>query len=248
MSIKAIDLKQTESAEWEFEMEDGSNKVTGKLVYGDLFENWLTRVPKFGSAHPDIPSLLMKKFKGKREEGGMIRVTLDYENNNPDLTYPNREKGPIKRYHMEPGAGEEPLLTHKIFKTLTEKEQEAAQELLASGKTSADFTKATAVLTSEAGVKAIEKIRRGQEAYRWPSLVWVEKFTTNKLADIELHKILKTTSNPPGDCPSAGDDRNWLRLPPSVTPHDDGKNWDIENRWELSLEGKWDTDFYKAGG
>jgi hypothetical protein len=247
-SEKKIDIKKTDSVDWDFEFEIGSNKATGTITYTDAFEGWLPRAPKFKSAHPDIPALRLAKIKAKREEGNLIKVVLTYEVTNPEVEYPGREKGTIKRYHMEPGAGEEPLLTNALFKDLDDAEREALQELLSSNRTKEEFAKADSAVTSATGKKAISKIRSGIEAYRNPALVWVERFMTNQLNDVDLPKILKTTNNPPGKCPDAGGDRNWLRMPPTVSPQDDGETWEIENRWELSLRGKWDPDLYPSGG
>jgi len=236
-----------DQVEWEFSISASSNKVTAKGVYQDDYPSWMSRMPDTNSPHPEIPALLLMEIKATRIPGDMITVSLSYECTDPDAEYPGRKKGPIKRYHMEPSAGEEPLLTNDIFADLTDPEKEAAQELLASSRTSEDFTKAGTILTTEAGLLVLEKVRKGAEAYRSPGLIWVERFTTNNLDDVELPKILKTTDTPPGPCPDAGaDDRNWLRLAPTVNPHDDGKTFDIENRWELSLPGRWDPDFYPA--
>ncbi len=244
--VKKVNLKKTESTEWEFEIEDGSNKVTGKVGYTDDFEQWLNRAPALKSTHPEIPALILKKISAKKQEGNIIAVTLHYENNSPNATYPGRSKGKIKRYHMEVGGGEEPLLTNEAFKDLSDAEREAATELLSSARRKEDYTKAKEVLKSAPGVKFIAKVRKGIEAYRNPSLVWVEKFSTDDLSDVELPNVYKTYNTLPGKDPGSGGDRNWLRLPPVVSPHDDGKTWDIENRWELSLVGKWDPDLYKA--
>lgn len=247
-NVRKINIVATESVDWEFEIEVGATKVPASLSYTDDFDGWLGRAPTLNSAHPDIPALLLKKIKGTRQEGGVIKVTLSYECNNPDVTYPGRDAGKIKRYHMEPGAGEEPLLTNYLFKDLSDTEKQAALELLASTKSTEDFSKASAALTSTPGIKLIAKVRKGIEAYRSPTLVWVERFTTNTLADVELTKMLKTTETPPGHCPEAGSARNWLRLAPTVSPEEDGKHFNIENRWELSLPGGWDPDLYSDGG
>lgn len=241
-------IVKTEGVDWEFGISVGSNKVTATGTYEDLYVGWLSRAPLMGSAHAELPALELKELKAKRQEGMKIAVTLSYESDDPEATYPNGESGKVKRYHMEPGAGEEPLLTNHLFKDLTDAEKEAANELASGAKAPADFAKATGVLTSEAGIKFVQKIRKGIEAYRAPTLVWVERFTTKTLDDVELTKILKTTEAPPGGPPSAGATRNWLRLAPAVTPNENGKTWNIENRWELSLPGKWDPDIYPAGG
>jgi hypothetical protein len=245
---KKINLKKTEAVEWELEIDFSETKVPATFTYTDEYDGWLSRAPVAYSAHPELAGMKLQKIKGSRQPGGIIKVTLSYECTDPEAVYPGRAKGKIKRYHMEPGGGEEPLLTNKLFKDLPDAEKEAGLQLVSSAMSSADFTTATAALTSEAGIKLIEKVRKGYQGYRAFGVVWVERFTTKTLADVELTKIYKTVSTPPGGCPEAGNDYDWLRLPPGVNPHDDGESWDIENRWELSLFGKWDPDFYPAGG
>lgn len=245
--VKKINWVKTQGVEWDFELEHGSNTVTGAMSYGDDFEGWLARAPALQSAHPDIPALRLKKIKASREEGDKIKVGLAYECNDPEATYPGRDRGPQIRYSIEAGGGEEPLLTNKLFHDLTNAEKEAALQLVNSSKGPEDFTAAAGKITSVNGLKLIAKVRKGIDSYRAFGVVWVERFTTTRLDDVELTKIYTTVSQPPGDCPEAGADYNWLRLPPGVSPHEDGKTWDLENRWELSLFGKWDADLYPAG-
>lgn len=244
--VVKLNLTKTENVDWTYEIERGSNKASGTISYTDDFSGWDARVPLLESTHPTLTNLQLKKISAKREEGDQIKVTLTYENFNPTSTNPGRPTATsIKRYHMEPTGGEEPALTSALFAALSDAEKDAANQLATSSKTVADFATATAALTSVPGILFISKIRKGIEAYHSKGLFWVEKFSTEALAtSVSLSTIWKTTSSPPGSCPAAGTDRNWLRHPPTVTPHDDGLTWDIENRWELSLPGKWDPDFY----
>lgn len=242
---RKINIKKTESVEWECEFDFNSNKVPASICYVDDFAGWIGRAPKAFSAHPDIPELALVKIKGSRLDGNLIKVTLSYESNNPEATYPGREPQLVKRYALEPTTGEEPLLTNAIFKDISDAEKESIQQLIASSKTRADFATAETAVASEAGKKAISKIRKGTEAYLNPGLVWTERFTTKNLDDLDLGKILTTTNKPPGPCPSSGSERNWLFLSGPASPHDDGRSWDIEKRWQLSEKGKWDTDLYR---
>jgi hypothetical protein len=120
--VTAVNLALTEAVEWTLEIEDGSNKVVGTFAYTDAFEGWFPRAPTMKSAHPDLPALRLKKIKPSREEGGIVRVHLTYEANNPEATYPGRAAGAIKRYAMEVTTTEEPLLTNALFKDLEDEE------------------------------------------------------------------------------------------------------------------------------
>lgn len=246
MSEQKISVTQTEGVDWEFEIENGSNKVTAMGTYTDDYEDWMARAPNGGSPHPDFPALRLKKLKGKRTPGLMIEVTLNYEAFSAEFTFPGREAGKIKRYGIDPSTTEEPLLTNHLFKDLSDAEKEALQELMTSSKSDDDFTKASEKVKSEAGLKALGKIRLGIEAYLNPGLVWVERFTTKNLDDLELDKILTTTDSPPGNIPSTEDERNWLYLAGPASPLEDGEHWDIEKRWQLSEKGKWDPDLYPS--
>lgn len=247
MSAVKRNVVKLEGVEWKGKMDFATGKLTISGTYRDDYNNWMVRVPAAQSANPDIPAALLQNFDFSRVEGDMIDVTLNYESTNPSSTYPGNP-GKVKRYHMEPGMGEEPLTTSDLFDELTDDEREAARELLNSSKTKDDWTTAKNALTTTPGILFISKVRKGMEAYRMPGVVWVERFTTDDLDDVELDKVLKTTENPNGPCPSGGSSYNWLRLAPTVSPHSDGKTWDMENRWELSLSGKWDPDFYPSGG
>lgn len=244
MSIKKVNLKKTEAVEWELEIEAGSNTITATLAYTDEYEGWVARCPNLGSPHPDFPALRLKKIKPIREEGGIVRVRLGFEANDPEAQYPGRNPGKVERYSMDLSSTEEPLLTNEMFKDLPDDEAEALQELLQSARSKDDFTKASGAVSSGQGVKAIEKIRKGREAYLNPGMVWVERFTTKTLSDLDISSILTTTNSPPGPCPSAGSQRNWLYLGGTANPNDDGETWEVEKRWQLSEKGKWDSDLY----
>lgn len=246
-----VNLVKTEAADWDYEIDDSSNKVTGSITYNDDFEGWLSRLPALKSAHPTIPALYLKKIKGTRADASIVKVVLSYATNDPAAEVPGKdhedEARIIRRYAMEPSTGEEPLLTHYLFKDVSDAEKNALLELMASSKTADDFTTALTVVTSVAGLLAVSKIRLGRDAYYNPGLVWSERFISTDLADLELSKILTTTAQPPGGCPAGGATRDWLYLSGPANPLEDGLSWDIEKRWMLSLKGKWDPDFYPAG-
>jgi hypothetical protein len=244
--MKKTNIVQTEAVDWKLKIEEGSNKVVLNTAYYDDFVNWVNRAPSLGSPNKDLPALRLKSIEPDRLEGDMIKVNLVYEAVSPEATYPGRSPGAIKRYAMEVSTSEEPLLVNHLFKDLPDLQKQALLELMASSKTAEDFEKAVAAVTSSEGVKAIAKIRRGIEAFLNPGLVWVERYTTKRLADLDLSDILTTTNNPPGPCPSSGSLRNWLYMAGPANPLEDGEHWEIERRWMLSEKGKWDPDLYPS--
>lgn len=244
-NVRKINVVKLDSVEWDFELEVGTNKVTAKGAYRDSYPGWMARCPAGGSAHPDISALLLKKISAKRVEGDLIDVTLSFECNDPEATYPGREPGKVKRYTIEPTTGEEPLLTFHKLTDLDDQSQEALGELLASSRTKEDFAKAVAAIGADPlALFALAKIRKGVEAYRSAGIIWVERFSTKNLADMNCAKFYKIDNDVPGDPPPLADGANWLYIPGSADPHEDGKTWDMERKWEASLEGGWDAWFY----
>lgn len=246
-------IVKTESVDWDYQVTSGSNTATCSGSYKDDYIGWESRCPYLDSPHPDIPALLLQSIKAKREEGQLIKVDLQYSTSDPAKPAPGRdpnktpEENTVYRYAIEPTASEEPLLTNELFKDLADKEKSALLELMASNKNKEAFTAAADVVTSNEGLKAIAKIRKGVESYLSPGTVWVERFVTKNPDDIWLGIHLTTTDTPRGPCPACGVARNWLYMAGPLNPHDDGICWDAERRWQLSLPGKWDPDFYPPG-
>lgn len=253
MAVTHINVKKTEGVLWEFELEVGSNTVSCAGEYTDDYKDWLKRCPEANSAHPDFPALKLKKIKGKRQPGDLITVSLTYESNNPDADYPGREKGKIKRYSIRPNAGEEPFLTFHKLDDLEDASREAIGELLASSRTKEDFEKAIGTVglsgpDSTLATLAIGKIRKGIEAYKHAGIVWVERFTSSDINDLECDKFYTIDTAVPGNPPTLSDGANWLRIPGTAEPNEDGETWEIERMWEASLRGGWDDWFYGSAG
>lgn len=242
---RRISVTKTEAVEWEFEMDFASNKVPATVSYTDDFTNWLSRVPKANSNHPDYNALQLVKFKGSRIDGGMIKVTLYYESNSSEANYPGREPSLVKRYSLEPADYEESLLTFHKLKDLVDASKEAIGELLASSRTKTDFQKATTAIGADPlALFAVDKIREGKEAYLNSGLMWVERFQTKNLEDLDLAQNLKIAASVPGNPPSLPAGANWLYRAGPASPNDDGESWEIEKRWMASGPGGWDTFFY----
>lgn len=253
--VKKINLKKTESVEWEFEAEDGSDEVNGSLSYTDDFDGWQARAPLFKSVHPDFPGMRLKKISANRIEGAQVKVKLGYKTTAATAEYPGRdpsvEPSTAKRYSIEAPTTEEPLLTFHGFSTLSDSKKQALQELMQSARTKEDYEKAEEVIGEgdEIGTKAIAKIRKGIEAYLNPGIVWVERYKTKNLATLELDKVGNIFASVPGSPPDIGS-RTWLYVGLTGNQNDenDGEYWDIERRWQASERGGWDTDLYGEAG
>ncbi|MEO5712159.1 MAG: hypothetical protein ABIT37_01615 [Luteolibacter sp.] len=245
--VTKINLSKREGVEWEVEFDIETNKVTGSAVYTDDFEGWMARAPSGKSSFPDIPALILRKIKGIREEGLKVKVLLSYEANDPEASYPGRDKGKIQRYTVEPSSGEEPLLTFHKLKDLVNSSKEAIAELLASGRAPADFAKATAAIGADPlALFAVDKIRDGRETYLHAGIMWVERFQTKKLSDLECDKFFTIidAGDVPGGPPPLADGATWLYVPGTATPNADGESWEMERKWQASDRGGWDTWLY----
>lgn len=246
--ITAINLLPTQSVDWDLEISADTNKITSTLAYEDDFKGWLSRAPVIRSNHPDVGTLLLRKIKGVRQEGYKIKVTLTYECNDPSATYPGREPGKIRRYTIEPQTGEESLLTFRKLKDLDLSSKEALQILFSSGRTKNDFDQAAFDLLTAGddpnANEAYKLIKNGTEAYEHAGIMWVERFSTKDLDDLQCAKFYKIDADVPGSPPTLADGRNWLYVPGTATPNADGESWEMERRWWESLDGGWDVWLY----
>lgn len=247
MAVIKHNLKLTEQADWKFSVEataEGAD-AHATMVYEDSFDGALGRLPTIGTAHPNIPGLLCYKAEVERQEGGKARITLSFKPYTWEATYPGRPEDPPKKsYSIDVSTREEPLLTHTKFAELTDAEKDALGAFMASNRDSKALQEVTKAVTSENGLLALGKIKKGIESYYSPGIVWVEKLKTTNPSDIELSSVGNSTNSPPGSPPDAGENRDWLYLGASGSLQEDGQTWEFERRWQLSERGKWDTDLY----
>ncbi len=239
-----INLQKTQSVNWNLKIEASSNKVSGNLSYTDNFEGWFARAPDIGSSHPDVPALLLVSLSAQREEGSVIKVDLGYESNNPEAQYPGRKPGKIKRYRIERTGGEEPLLKHPLFGKLLPDEQKTLESFMNSDRDDEAYETARAALDPEPFcLYLLKKLRTGVEAWVYAGMTWVETFMTNDWSDLDLKKVGKIY-NAPGPAPTLDSPANWLYMSVTADPTEDGKFWNVERRFEASLETGWDEDLY----
>jgi hypothetical protein len=231
-------------ATWEYEVGLDKDSATSELAYEDNFDGWEQRLPILKSEHPDIRNLKLVKIKAKLQEGGKIRVALSYSAAAIDV--PGFENGGSRtqRFGCEPGLSEEPIMTFAKLKDIDDQSRDALSNFLNSNRSQLDYDIAVEAIGADPlALLALEKIRKGQDGYRTPSMIWIQRRKLRSLASLPTEKIGKI-DNPPGDPPTGPPDSNWMYLAPIISPTEDGDAWDVEERWEQSYEGGWDEFFY----
>lgn len=213
----------------------------GKWTATQVFlchRNSITRLmPRPGTPHPEIPFIAVDNATAQVSEGDIAQITCNYAGTDNTGNDANKTT-----YSIGMSLSEEPLLSHKKFKDLSEAEKEALQAII-SGK---DKDSAGALykdkVTSAVGKKALEKVQRGQTSYYSPKLTWRQS-TVRKAsaASSDVNKIGQI-DNPDGRQPNLGNGRNWLLN--SVTQSQEGSSYRIEREWISSDAGGWDSDIY----
>ena len=253
MSEKKLNVKKTPTHEYEYSVKAGDQKARAGGSYKDDYVGWRGRVPRLGSPHPEDSTMGLVAINAKREEGNQIKVNLEYESYTWEATYPGRPQSEerIRRYDFEIATSEEPLLTHERFEDLDDAERVALSNLINGQETGEDGTNWADQVTSDLGLHALAKVRKGITHYLEPSFVWVERFSTKNLADIEIAQSGEIM-DPPGNAPDPGT-RTYLYLGCTGRHTEDGEYHEVERRWKLSGKGGWD-DLYdpnwtlEAGG
>jgi hypothetical protein len=213
----------------------------GKWTASQVFlchRNSITQVmPRPGTPHPEIPFISVDNVTAQVSEGDIAQITCNYAGTD------NTAADPAKTtYSIGMSLSEEPLLSHKKFKSLPVAEKEALQAIISGKEKDASGSAYKDKVTSEAGKKALEKIQRGQTSYYSPKLTWRQS-TVRKAsaASSDVRKIGQIDS-PDGRQPSLDESRNWLLN--SVTQTQEGNAYRIEREWISSDAGGWDEDIY----
>lgn len=243
--VNKISVVKTPTSEWKYSIKLGEDKITASGSYTDDYQGWTNRIPILGTAHPDIIGMILIGIDATREEGDMIKVDLKYESSAGTAQYPGRPPSAEnqKRYALEITRGEEHILTSIIYgDNLPEAEIEALMAI-SNGTSKEEFEELKALITSDLGLAALAKIRTGFIARKSSGIIWVEKSTTDNLADVE-EALINTIYLPPGPVPDATE-ANWLYLGTPATETAEGGYYDLEKRWEHKTDG-WDTDIYGA--
>ena len=245
MSAKHTNVKKTPESDYKFDVAEGDQKARVTGSYKDAYEGWKTRCPLLKSPHPDDATMGLVKISAAREDGNVIKVSLEYESYTWEATYPGRPASDerIKRYDCELSTTEEPLLTNGRFAELGDGERVALANLLNGQETKEGGGSWADDVTSELGLHALAKVRKGISAYLEPGFVWIERYVTENLEDLEMTKCGEIM-DPPGPRPAPGSERNYLYLGATASNTDDGEKWNVERKWRLSGKGKWDDLYY----
>lgn len=233
----------TEQPEENFEMigEGGKVKLTRKYEVSD--DVWFQQRPALYSRDKEYAGLTLRRYTSSRVEGGMRVLTFYYEAESViDGGAPPAGGGaPQPTYSMDVSLSDEPLLAHKKFESVPDKERDALV-LIFQGHTNdpEDDSLLKDKITSTAGLLALSKFKKGITGTKEPTVIWTERSTVKSLAGLGgIGKI----DTPPGGPPSAGG-RSWLNIGLTAQQSDDLNSFDQQKKWELSGPGGWDTDLY----
>jgi hypothetical protein len=213
----------------------------GKWTATQVFlchRNSITQVmPRPGTPHPEIQFITVDTATAQVSEGDIAQITCNYAGTE------NTDNDPAKTsYSLGLSLSEEPLLSHKKFKTLSDEEKEALQAIISGKEKDAAGTAYKDKVTSADGKKALEKILRGQTSYYSPKITWRQSTVRRtSAASSDVRKIGQIDS-PDGRQPNLSDGRTWLLN--SVSQSQEGNSYRIEREWISSDAGGWDTDIY----
>jgi hypothetical protein len=201
--------------------------------------NSITRVmPRPGTPHPEIPFIAVDSVTAQVSEGDIAQITCNYagtdnEDNDPEKT----------TYTLGLALSEEPLLSHKKFRLITDEEKEALQAIISGKDKDSSGALYKDKVTSAAGLKALEKILRGQTSYYSPKITWRQSTVRKTSAASSDVNEIGQIDDPDGRQPALGNGRTWLLN--SVSQTQEGKSFRIEREWISSDAGGWDEDIYK---
>lgn len=213
----------------------------GKWTASQVFychRNSITQVlPRPGTPHPEIPFIWIDTVNVQVSEGDLAKITCNYAGtDNADLS-PDKTT-----YSLGLSLSEEPILSHEKFRDLDDDEKEALQAIIAGRDKDEAGEPYRDRIESAAGLKALEKILRGQNSYYSPRVVWRQSTVRNASAASQDVRKIGQIDSPNGREPSLSDGRNWLLN--SVTQTQEGNAYRIEREWISSDRGGWDPDIY----
>lgn len=241
---RKINIKKRETHEKTLEIErgdEGEVRAVGRIVYTDNQKGWVSRCPVIGSAYPDDASLKLKKISMEGMEGDMVRVTLYYElPRQASFGFGGAEE---EEYSMDYSCSEQPLLTHPAFKDIDGEEKDALMAVAGGASPKDTFGKEEKVIEevvkSEAGMKAMEKMRKGQISYLCPGGVFS---VTSTVTGLSLSGVGKKGA-PGNGAPAVSGKYNWIKEGVSGRKTGGGY-WRQTVSWRLSGPDGWDSDLY----
>jgi hypothetical protein len=234
--MNKLNVRKTRDSTWDYECKADSAIATLDVAYTDDAATWVPRCPLLGSEISDIPGLLLQRVKAAKMDGDQIRVVLHYEGTSRKAPGRDPEAEPVKRYDVEMSPGEESILAHPKYAALTEVERRGLLSIINGVEVDMVGCAWENALTGELAMNALLKIRKGFVAYLKNGTTYVERSTTESLADMHFTLACKK-DNPPG--PVAPMPGHWLYLGASASNSADGLSWSLERRWRYS-EDIWD--------
>jgi len=213
----------------------------GKWTASQVFlchRNSITKLmPRPGTPHPEIPFISVDNATAQVSEGDIAQITCNYAGT--DSTEPDANK---TTYSLGLSLSEEPLLAHKKFKDLSDEEKEALQAIISGKEKDSAGNAYKDKVTTPAGLKALEKILRGQTSFYSPKLIWRQSTVRKTSAASSDVKKIGQIDKPDGREPSLDEGRDWLLN--GVTQTQEGSAYRIEREWIASDAGGWDSDIY----
>jgi hypothetical protein len=245
MSVRKTNVVKTFNSTWEYEISAGEDKPKALISYEDDFVGWASRCPKVNSAHPDMPKLLLDKIKAKRIDGELIQVDLSYTSmaSSGVPGKPDAEGDPVAKYYVQLSSGEEHILTNAFAEGLDEEELKALFAISNGNEADENNVKYEDSVTSTNGLALLEKIRKGNVAYKTGALIYGERKVITDLSSLNYLKLGKIDT-PPG--PVTGGAGKWLYISGGADPVSTSEvAWQMDRQWQYSPDG-WDPDLYTA--
>ena len=220
---------------------DKEGKWTANQPFLCHRDSAVSLLPRPGTPHPDVSFLIVTTATIKFQEGDLAEINCQYAG--AEATYPGKDEKANATYSMGLSLTEEPLLTHIRYKDLADTERDAIQNIEKGKDKDDQGNKYEDNVTSDLGLEALAKIKRGQTSYYSPRVTWKESWVRDKACSAaELNKIGKIDT-PGGPVPELAGDRNWLNN--GVTQTQDGKSFRLELEWLASERQGWDIDIYQ---
>jgi len=214
---------------------------SGTQVYHCAKDRLATLVPATGTPHPDYEWMSAEGLRVSGEEGGWLKLEVDYtglivtETGDPEADNP-------PSYVLDLSLSEEPLETHPRYVTLTDDD---VQEVVSQAKNPKTDEDGKPVPPSTGGwdplkVELYDNIRRGFDAYRDPKVTWTKEWASTSQPD-NLNNIGEIFT-PDGDPPTPAAGRNWLFA--GLQSRRRGQVYENSLIAELSGRGGWHTGVY----
>lgn len=220
---------------------DDKGLWSGSQIYYCAADRLSTLMPARGSAHPEYSWLTAEGARVTGEEGGWMKIQVDYTGMLGSGTGDDEDDNP-PTYTMSLALSEEPLESHPRYDTLTDDDVQDAVTLAKNPATDADGKPVPADTTGWAVLKVelYDRIRRGFDSFRDPKVTWRKDWVSNTRPS-NLNDV-GNIATPGGSPPSPASGRNWLSA--GLESRERGGVFENSETFELSGRGGWNEDIY----